>query len=561
MRESRDYESSGIPKLFHIFHGEVASLQAYGAFIKIPGCRKQGLVHKSQMSNGRVDDPSEMLAKGEKVYCKVISMEGDGEKISLSMKVVNQSSGKDLDPNNVQSNQDEKKRRQWNNHGRGRIELGAELNTTCRRCGVRGHLAIDCFSRKGDRNYDLVPDLDKMTNGSSDDDLSDSSNKKKKRKKDKKKKDKRKKSKKRRHSSSSSDSGDSDSDDRQQKKSKQDAKGKGDREQRPEDDYNSSDNGASKSRYKAAPRPSGQFSPTDQRKESGGNIVAKGVGRGAEGCGSDSEEDWGAKGRGKKGAEAASYSGDRESRKDQRGREKGRESPERGGARKDFSFYGSQDKEKKFSPAERKARSRSSSDSSGDRGKVGGRGGGQQDGDKRGNRNSDSWDDRKKDEDKVSPNNSFRDRPKSGSRWDGGSNRSGGRNDSFGDTSKEEDRRRDSPDRKDRRQDFAGGYRGRRDDDRGGGGGGRDDRNYNDGGDGQWRRNNNRRGGGFAQRGWGGGGRGYGDRGRDRRFSGGRDGQGRGSQWKPQESGRQARRSRSSSSRSRSRSSSSSARG
>lgn len=34
-----------------------------------------GLVHKSQMSKSRVEDPSEMLATGEKVYCKVISVE------------------------------------------------------------------------------------------------------------------------------------------------------------------------------------------------------------------------------------------------------------------------------------------------------------------------------------------------------------------------------------------------------------------------------------------------------------------------------------------------------
>ena len=34
-----------------------------------------GLIHKSQMSTVRIDDPSEMLAKGEKVFCKVIGME------------------------------------------------------------------------------------------------------------------------------------------------------------------------------------------------------------------------------------------------------------------------------------------------------------------------------------------------------------------------------------------------------------------------------------------------------------------------------------------------------
>ena len=36
-----------------------------------------GLVHVSQMSSARIEDPAEMLAKGEKVYCKVISVEVD----------------------------------------------------------------------------------------------------------------------------------------------------------------------------------------------------------------------------------------------------------------------------------------------------------------------------------------------------------------------------------------------------------------------------------------------------------------------------------------------------
>ncbi|CAH2221765.1 Nucleolar of 40 kDa [Pelobates cultripes] len=81
----------------------VATITDYGAFIKIPGCRKQGLVHKTQMSASRVDVPSEIVDVGERVWVKVIARETkDGkEKISLSMKVVHQGTGKDLDSNNV----------------------------------------------------------------------------------------------------------------------------------------------------------------------------------------------------------------------------------------------------------------------------------------------------------------------------------------------------------------------------------------------------------------------------------------------------------------------------
>ncbi|GFR88067.1 nucleolar protein of 40 kDa-like [Elysia marginata] len=200
-----------VPQLFSIFHGEVASLQAYGAFVKIPGCKKQGLVHKSQMSTARIEDPSEMLAKGEKVYCKVIGFEGEGEKISLSMKVVNQTTGTDLDPNNVQLDQDAKKRRQWKHIGKERIELGAELNTTCRRCGGHGHLTIDCFAGKDGTQYELIPDLETLTALPPISEATDHHHKKKKKKKEKKKK-KKKKAKKKKHSSSSSSSSSDDGD-------------------------------------------------------------------------------------------------------------------------------------------------------------------------------------------------------------------------------------------------------------------------------------------------------------------------------------------------------------
>ncbi|XP_027631357.1 nucleolar protein of 40 kDa isoform X7 [Tupaia chinensis] len=94
----------------------------YGAFIKIPGCRKQGLVHRTHMSSCRVDKPSEIVDVGDKVWVKLIGreMKNDRIKVSLSMKVVNQGTGKDLDPNNVII----EKRRKRN------IETGSPLTLT-----------------------------------------------------------------------------------------------------------------------------------------------------------------------------------------------------------------------------------------------------------------------------------------------------------------------------------------------------------------------------------------------------------------------------------------------
>lgn len=148
------------PKMHRIFKGEVATVKEYGLFVKIPECSKQGLVHKSQISHTRIDDPTEMFAKGELVYCKVISISENGDKIGLAMKTVNQTTGHDQDPNNVELSQDSKKRQQMRPHiQKQKIVLEAVLDTICKKCGGKGHLAQDCF-QTGESSYELIPDLD-----------------------------------------------------------------------------------------------------------------------------------------------------------------------------------------------------------------------------------------------------------------------------------------------------------------------------------------------------------------------------------------------------------------
>lgn len=204
-----------LPALHLVFQGEVASVQKYGVFISIPGYKRHGLVHVSQMSSARIEDPGEMLAKGEKVYCKVISVETEGSKIGLSMKLVNQTTGQDLDPNNVQLSQDEKKRKRFFAGDKPPIELGAVYDTTCRSCGGHGHLALECFVGKGGKQYNLVPELEDMVPSDSDNlpppSSTHTSAHAKKKKKKKERKQKKEKKKKRKHHSSSSDDSDTDS--------------------------------------------------------------------------------------------------------------------------------------------------------------------------------------------------------------------------------------------------------------------------------------------------------------------------------------------------------------
>ncbi|CAI5781438.1 zinc finger CCHC domain-containing protein 17 isoform X1 [Podarcis raffonei] len=153
-----------IPELYDIFQGEVASVTEYGAFIKIPGTRKQGLVHKSHMSNCRVDQPSELVDVGEKVWVKLIGKEKTDEKLklSLSMKVVNQGTGKDLDPNNVTLDQDARKKGSFKDYTSQKITLEAVLNTVCKKCGCPGHFAKDCFVQPGGTKYTLIPEEEEI---------------------------------------------------------------------------------------------------------------------------------------------------------------------------------------------------------------------------------------------------------------------------------------------------------------------------------------------------------------------------------------------------------------
>uniref|UniRef100_A0A8C5G8G0 Zinc finger CCHC domain-containing protein 17 n=1 Tax=Gouania willdenowi TaxID=441366 RepID=A0A8C5G8G0_GOUWI len=143
----------GLPPLYSIFKGEVVSVQTYGAFVRLPGYRKQGLVHVSEMSASRVESASEIVDMGEQVWIKI---QGDKVKLSFSMKAVNQGTGRDLDPNNVLAEQDARRRRNFRDHTGNRITLEAVPNQhTCAKCGC--HFTKDCFTAPG-LQYALLPE-------------------------------------------------------------------------------------------------------------------------------------------------------------------------------------------------------------------------------------------------------------------------------------------------------------------------------------------------------------------------------------------------------------------
>ncbi|MGF9966702.1 30S ribosomal protein S1 [Bacillus rhizoplanae] len=67
-----------------IVEGTVQRLTDFGAFVNVGGV--DGLVHISQISHDRVEQPSDVLAVGQTVKVKVLSVDADTQRISLSVK-------------------------------------------------------------------------------------------------------------------------------------------------------------------------------------------------------------------------------------------------------------------------------------------------------------------------------------------------------------------------------------------------------------------------------------------------------------------------------------------
>jgi small subunit ribosomal protein S1 len=68
-------------------NGKVSRLMDFGAFVKLePGV--EGLVHVSEISYSRVWRPSDVLSEGQEVEVKVLSVDVEKQRISLSLKAL-----------------------------------------------------------------------------------------------------------------------------------------------------------------------------------------------------------------------------------------------------------------------------------------------------------------------------------------------------------------------------------------------------------------------------------------------------------------------------------------
>ena len=151
--------SQPLPELYSCHRAEVAKVEGFGAFCKLPGFRKQGLVHISQVSNMRVEaeDLPHILEVGEDVYVKVISVDAETGKVGLSMKLVSQSDGRDLDPSHAEA-QSEGER----GGGRGGGGRGGGLEARREQAAASASMAVPEYGGRpkigGGPEYEMLPE-------------------------------------------------------------------------------------------------------------------------------------------------------------------------------------------------------------------------------------------------------------------------------------------------------------------------------------------------------------------------------------------------------------------
>jgi polyribonucleotide nucleotidyltransferase len=82
------------PEVGVVYDGKVVKTVDFGAFVNFLGPR-DGLVHISEMAEGRVEKVTDVVNEGDEVKVKLIGIDDRG-KVKLSMRVVNQETGEDI---------------------------------------------------------------------------------------------------------------------------------------------------------------------------------------------------------------------------------------------------------------------------------------------------------------------------------------------------------------------------------------------------------------------------------------------------------------------------------
>ena len=93
------------PEAGEIYEGKVVKIMDFGAFVNFFG-KKDGLVHISQLANERVNNVKDVVNEGDIVKVKLVGFDNRG-KVKLSMKDVDQKTGKEISPDKSDNSKDD----------------------------------------------------------------------------------------------------------------------------------------------------------------------------------------------------------------------------------------------------------------------------------------------------------------------------------------------------------------------------------------------------------------------------------------------------------------------
>jgi polyribonucleotide nucleotidyltransferase len=82
------------PEVGTIYKGKVVKIMEFGAFVNFFG-KQDGLVHISQLAQGRPERVEDVVKEGQEVYVKLLGFDDRG-KVRLSMKIVDQATGQEI---------------------------------------------------------------------------------------------------------------------------------------------------------------------------------------------------------------------------------------------------------------------------------------------------------------------------------------------------------------------------------------------------------------------------------------------------------------------------------
>ena len=96
------------PEAGEIYEGKVVKIMDFGAFVNFFG-KKDGLVHISQLADERVNNVKDIVSEGDIVKVKLVGFDNRG-KVKLSMKDVDQETGKEIISEKSSSNTTDNKK-------------------------------------------------------------------------------------------------------------------------------------------------------------------------------------------------------------------------------------------------------------------------------------------------------------------------------------------------------------------------------------------------------------------------------------------------------------------